>query len=282
VSNRWVVEEPQQMGLDAPIDRVDVNLVSGRVNLLGDDGPPRVDVTRVGRTPVIVEVVDRTLVVRHTRPPRFPGVLWWIGQLRRRFQVEVSIGVPRGTAAYLRLVGGDVVAAGLRESTEVDLTSGRITLMGLGGRTRAKVVSGPVEALGVDGDLTMKSVSGELVLADSAADRVEMSTVSGSVTCDLDNPHHRELRLHTTSGSVTVRVRADADLAVDLHTQSGQITSAFPQVGRLRRGARQDSHGVLGRGTGKLWATTVSGSIALLARPVDDAEPVDDEGETPE
>ncbi|GIF78249.1 DUF4097 family beta strand repeat-containing protein [Asanoa siamensis] len=276
MSNRWIVEEPRQIAVDAQIDRVDVNLVSGRINLVGDDGPARVDVTRAGRAPVIVEVVDRTLVVRHNRLPRFPAVLWWLGQLRRRFRVEVSIGVPRTTAAYLRLVDGNVVAAGLREDTEVDLTSGQVTLMGLGGRTRAKVVSGPVEALGVDGDLSLKTVSGELVLADSAADRVEMTTVSGAVTCDLDNPHHRELRLRTTSGSVTVRVRQDADLTVDLHTQSGQITSAFPQVSRQRHGARQDSRGVLGRGTGKLWATTVSGSIALLARPVDD------EGETPE
>jgi hypothetical protein len=275
VSNRWVVEEPRQISIDAPVDRVEVNLVSGRLNLVGDDGPARVDITRAGRTPVIVEVVDRTLVVRHNRLPRFPGVLWWLGQLRRRFRVEVSVAVPHDTAAYLRLVDGAVVAAGLRADTEVVLTSGRITLMGLGGRTRAKVVSGPVEALGVDGDLSMKTVSGELVLADSAADRVEMTTVSGAVTCDLDNPHHRELRLQTTSGSVTVRVREDADLTVDLHTQSGSITSAFPQVDHHQRGARHASRGVLGRGTGKLWATTVSGSIALLARPVDDG------GETP-
>jgi hypothetical protein len=273
VSNSWTVDEPRQIVIETPIERVDVNLVSGRVNLVGgDDGHARVDINRAGRTPVIVEVVDRTLVVRHNRLPRFPGVLWWLGQLRRRFRVDVSIGVPRSTAAYVRLVDGAVVAAGLRTDTEVDLTSGRITLMGLGGRTRAKVVSGPVEALGVDGDLSLKTVSGELILADSAADRVEMTTVSGSVTCDLDNAHHRELRLHTTSGSVTVRVREDADLAVDLHTQSGQITTAFHGLGAEKHGASQHRRGVLGPGTGKLWATTVSGSIALLARPVDDDE----------
>ncbi|SNT14268.1 Putative adhesin [Asanoa hainanensis] len=277
MSNAWTVEEPRRLDIDASVDRVDVNLVSGRVNLVGaDDGPARVDITRAGRTPVIVEVVDRTLVIRHHKMPRFPGVLWWIGQLRRRFRVEVSISVPRATGAYVRLVDGAVVVAGLRTDTDVDVTSGRVTLMGLGGRTRAKLVSGPVEALGVDGDLTLKTVSGELVLADSAADRVEMSTVSGSVTCDLDNPHHRELRLHATSGSVTVRVREDADLAVDLHTQSGQITSAFPRLAVERHGSSQHRRGHLGGGTGKLWATTVSGSIALLARPVDDG------GETPE
>ena len=277
VISSWTVGEPRQITLDTVVDQVDVNLIAGRVNVVGADGPARVDITRAGRAPIVVEVVDRRLVVRHERLPRFPGFMWWLGQLRRRFSVEVSVAVPTGTAAHIRLVEGAVVAAGLRADTDVDLTSGRITLMGLGGRTRAKVVSGPVEALGVDGDLSMKTISGELVLADSTAERVQATTVSGSITCDLDNPQHRELRLGTTSGSVTVRVRADSDLAVDLQTQSGQITSAFREIADTKYGSSHTSRGVLGQGAGKLWVTTVSGSIALLARPVDDEL----EGETP-
>ena len=38
-----------------------------------------------------------------------------------------------------------------------------------------------------------------------------------------------------------------------------------------RHGGRRDSQGVIGAGTGKLWADTTSGSIALLARPVEEA-----------
>src|SRR5687767_15648799 len=55
------------------------------------------------------------------------------------------------------------------------------------GSTSAKLTSGPVEALGVRGDLTVETVSGEVILADSAADRVRAQTVSGAITCDLDN-----------------------------------------------------------------------------------------------
>lgn len=283
MAGSWTIEEPTQLTVDGEVERVDVDLVSGRVNVVGADGPARVDVSRVGRTPLVVELVDGRLTVRYEKPPRFPAVMWWLGQMRRRVRVHVSIAVPHRAAAHVRLVEGPVVAAGLHTDTEVDVTSGRITLMGLRGRTRARLVSGPVEALGVEGDLGMKTVSGELVLADSSAERVQATTVSGSITCDLDNPRHRELRLGTTSGSVTVRVRADSDLAVDLHSQSGQITSAFREVGVARHGANRTARGVLGQGAGRLWVTTVSGSVALLARPVEDEELVDRarEGESP-
>ena len=137
------------------------------------------------------------------------------------------------------------------------------------GSTSAKLTSGPVEALGVRGDLTLETVSGEVILADSAADRVRAQTVSGAITCDLDNPRRSEIRLTTISGSITVRVRADSDLAVQLNTASGRITSGFPQL-RTSTFPLPSSEGVLGAGEGKLWASATSGSIALLARAVDD------------
>lgn len=271
----WTVESPQRLTLDEPVERLDVYLIAGRLNVVGTDGPARIEITTVGRKPITVEHHDGRLSVRHDRVPKWPSVLWWFLQLGRRFRVDISIAVPARAEADLRLVDGSVIASGLRESTHVDVTSGRVTLMGLGGRTMAKLVSGPVEALGVAGDLTMETISGELILADGAAERVYANTVSGAITCDLDNPRHSEIRLGTTSGSVTVRVREDSDLSVHLHTTSGRITSAFPQLGSGDgRSWSKDAQGVLGDGTcaGKLWASTTSGSIALLSRPAPDVE----------
>ncbi|KKJ99263.1 DUF4097 family beta strand repeat-containing protein [Micromonospora sp. HK10] len=270
----WTVDSPQQLTLDEPVTRLDVRLVSGRLNVVGADGPARVDITRVSRRPILVELRDGRLTVRHPRPARWPGVLWWLGQLGRRFRAEVSIAVPADVLADLHLIDGSLVASGLRRDTRVDVVSGQVTLMGLRGLTQAKVTSGPVEALGVHGDLNLETVSGELILADSAPERVRAHAVSGSITCDLDNPQGSEIRLSAISGSITVRVREDSDLSVHLHTTSGRITSGFPQVsaGQHGFGAVQDSHGVLGGGAGKLWASAISGSIALLARPVEDTD----------
>ncbi|MGC1213592.1 MAG: DUF4097 family beta strand repeat-containing protein [Micromonospora sp.] len=267
----WTVDSPQRLTLEGPVTRLDVRLITGRLNVVGTDGPARVDVTRVSRRPVIVEHRDGRLHVGHERHPRWPGFLWWFGQLGRRFRAEVSIAVPADVLADLRLIDGSLVASGLRRDTQVDVTSGQITLMGLRGRTAAKIISGPVEALGVAGDLTLETVSGEVILAESAASRVHAHTVSGAITCDLDNPRRSEIRLSAISGSITVRVRQDSDLTVQLHTTSGRITSGFPQVrGDAGLGSVKDSHGVLGAGEGKLWASATSGSVALLARPVDD------------
>ncbi|MEV0153155.1 DUF4097 family beta strand repeat-containing protein [Micromonospora sp. NPDC050686] len=272
----WTVEGPQRITLDEPVTVLDVSLISGRLNVVSTDGPARVDVTRVSSRPILVELRDGRLTVRHPRRPKWPGVLWWLGQLGRRFHADVSVAVPADVRADLGLVDGALVASGLRGQTRVDVTSGRITLMGLRGSTSARIVSGPVEALGVGGDLNLDTVSGEVILADSTADRVNASTVSGAITCDLDNPRGSDIRLTAISGSITVRVREDSDLAVRLMTTSGRITSGFPQLGGSGFPGVRDSHGVLGAGTGKLWASATSGSVALLSRPVAAAEDLEE------
>lgn len=276
----WTVEEPRRFSFDEPVISLVVHLIAGRLNVVGTDGPARVEIAAHGGKPIIVEHENGQLTVRHEIKKRWFGLEWWFGfgkkHFGKKYQADVSIAVPHGTRARLRVVSGAAIASGLRAETDVDVTSGRITLMGLGGRTVAKLVSGPVEALGIVGDLTMETVSGELVLADSPAQRVHARAISGSITCDLDNPRDSEIRLGTVSGEVTVRVREDSDLSVQLHTDSGRITSAFPE---LRSGDApswsKDVHGILGSGAGKLWANTTSGSISLLARPASDPEDVE-------
>ncbi|MEU4676821.1 DUF4097 family beta strand repeat-containing protein [Micromonospora sp. NPDC023737] len=269
----WTVDSPQRLSLDEPVSRLDVRLFSGRLNVVATDGPARVDITRVGRRPILVDHHDGRLSVRQERNWSWRDLFRWSGPFGHWARVDVSIAVPADVWADLRLVDGSLVASGLRRQTRADVTSGQITLMGLRGSTMAKIVSGPVEALGVGGDLHMETVSGEVILADSAAAQVRAQTVSGAITCDLDNPRSSEIRLHTISGSITVRVREDSDLAVRLHTTSGRITSGFQQVRTESTiGSVANSEGVLGTGDGKLWASATSGSIALLARPVDDEE----------
>ncbi|MFI6782782.1 DUF4097 family beta strand repeat-containing protein [Micromonospora sp. NPDC050276] len=264
----WTVDSPQRLTLDGPVVRLDVRLISGRLNVVATDGPTRIDVTQVGRRPVLIDHSDGGLTIRQERGRGWSDVVRFFRMMHRYPRVDVSIAVPADVLADLGLVAGSLVASGLRRQTAVHVTAGQITLMGLRGSTSAKITSGPVEALGVRGDLTLETVSGEVILADSAADRVRAQTVSGAITCDLDNPRGSEIRLTTISGSITVRVREDSDLAVQLNTASGRITSGFPQV-RTSAFPLPSSEGVLGAGEGKLWASATSGSIALLARAVD-------------
>src|SRR5262249_28502228 len=181
-----LIDSPQRLTLDEGVSHLDVWLVHGKVHVVGTDGPARVEVRRVGRKGLTVTQENGSLSVRHDAPtgPWLFG-LWWLG--RHNWTADVIIAVPPTVAASVTLMMGDAVAAGLRSGATVDVTSGSIAVMGLGGLVRTKTVSGSIQALGVSGDLSMETVSGEISLAGSSADRVHARTISGAVTCDLDN-----------------------------------------------------------------------------------------------
>ena len=72
------------------------------------------------------------------------------------------------------------------------------------------------------GEVDLETVSGEIVIAESTAERVYARTISGSITCDLDNPpFDTDVHLDTISGEITARVREDSDLDVHLTRSAG-------------------------------------------------------------
>jgi DUF4097 and DUF4098 domain-containing protein YvlB len=271
----WKIEQPERLSIDEEVKRLEVYLLHGRLNVVGTDGPARVEVSAIANRPLTVRLSGGTLSVANENIPKWPGLLWWI--FGRRFRVDVSIAVPREATATLNVVSGSAVVSALRAGADVDMTSGRITLLGLGGPVRAKVISGSIEALSIGGRVELETVSGEITVADATAQEVRVRTISGSITCDLDNPpSNGEIRLETTSGEITARVREDSDLRVRLHAISGRVTCAFPE---LNAGGAKSVSGVLGAGTGQLTANATSGNIALLRRPVEYDEVDPREGE---
>lgn len=265
------IASPTRLTLDEAVSQLDVWLVHGKVHVVGTDGPARIEVRRVGPKGITVTQANGALSLRHDVPRGiWPIGLWWLG--RRNWSVDVIIAVPPTTAASLTVVDGDVVASGLRHGTTVDVTSGSIAMMGLGGQVRAKTVSGSIEAVGVSGELTMQTVSGEISLAGSSAEQVYARTISGAITCDLDNPRAFVVHLDTVSGSITVRVPEDANLLVDLAAASGTVTSAFPQVPATNSMGRHIATGRIGAGTGRLRASAVSGTVSLLAGPASESD----------
>jgi hypothetical protein len=270
----WDITAPQRLDLDGDVTHLDVFLFGGRLNVVGTDAPPRVEVTRTSELRLTVSHENGRLAIRHDRVKPWPGPLaplWWWLRGRSRVGVDVSVAVPFDTVAVLQVIAGPVVVSGIRGSLTTECTSGRIALLGTRGPTRATMVSGPIEALGCGGDLALETVSGEITIGDSAARQVSAKTVSGSVTADLDNPpHDSRVTLETISGELTIRVREDSDLSVELSAIHGRVTSTFPELGTEGRWpGGQKVQGVLGKGTGKLTATAMSGSITLLRRPVD-------------
>ena len=269
----WLIDSPQRLTLDGEVTQLDVWFAQGKLRVVGTDGPARIEVTKVGRKGINVTQENGVLSVRHSIKPGWwhgSGAFWWFLGGRRNFTADAIIAVPPTVAASLTVVGGSVVASGLRQGVTVDVTSGSITVMGLGGAVRTKTVSGSIEAMGVSGDLMMETVSGEISLAESSAEQVHARTISGSVTCDLDNPFARDVHIDTVSGSITVRVPEDADLDVSLGATSGRVTSGFPQIRVSGLPGSHSAAGRIGTGSGTLRAFAVSGSVSLLARPSED------------
>jgi hypothetical protein len=271
----WLVDGPKRLTLDEAVSHLDVWFAHGKLHVVGTDGPARVEIRQVGAKGVTVTMEDGVLSLRHDVGKKWwqwAGPFWWFTSGRRNYTADAIIAVPPTVASSLTVIAGDVVVSGLRERATVDVTSGSIAVMGLGGVVRAKTVSGSIEAVGVAGDLSMETVSGEISLAESSADRVHARTISGAVTCDLDNPFARDVHIDTVSGSITVRVPEDADLAVSLGATSGGVTSAFAQIPARKGMGSHGASGRLGSGTGQLRAYAVSGSVSLLASPAGDRD----------
>jgi hypothetical protein len=270
----WTIHEPQTIALasDDGVTSININLAAGRLSVVGTDGPPRVEISRIASAPLHVDLTDGVLTVRNEGIAPWPGFLaaiWWWIHSARRFAADVSIAVPYETVCRLWVGVGSLVASTVHADVVADCVSGRMTLLGLDGTIRGKVVSGPIEALGCAGAITLETVSGEITLADSAASRVNAKTVSGSLTADLDNaPYDSQIHLETISGEITIRVREDSDLAVRLSAVGGRVTSDFPEFAVDRTWSGSIS-GTLGTGAGMLNAGAVNGNITLLRRPVD-------------
>jgi hypothetical protein len=275
----WKITEPERLVMDDEVKNLEVKLAAGRLNVVGAEGPARVEVTAIGERPVIVTIESGVLTVAQEFPRKWRGIFWWL--FSGMYKVDVSVVVPDTSLVGLNVVSGTVIASSLRNGADVDVTSGRITMLGIDGNVSGKIVSGSIEGLTLGGEVDLETVSGEIVVADSTARRVYARTISGSVTCDLDNPPaDTDVRLETVSGEIIVRVREDSDLRVNLNAVSGRVVNAFPELDQVTRGVVT---GRLGTGTGgRLGANATSGTISLLRRPVDDEEgrPVDDEEES--
>ncbi|HEX6873755.1 MAG TPA: DUF4097 family beta strand repeat-containing protein [Micromonosporaceae bacterium] len=267
----WKITQPERLTLDEQVTTLEVWLAHGRLRVIGTDGPARIEVTRLGRDGVEVNLADGLLAIRHALPPRgwrrFGGPFWWWFTGRHRFTADLTVAVPVTAVGALTVISGNVLVSGLRHGVTVDVTSGSITLTGLGGLVQATTTSGSIHARSVSGDLAMRTVSGEINLAESSAEHVVARTVSGSVTCDLDNPNARDVRVNTTSGEILVRLPRDVDLTVHLSATSGRVTSAFPEVRPSGTPGQRSAFGRLGSGAGTLHAAAVSGSVSLLAAP---------------
>ncbi|WP_405772992.1 DUF4097 family beta strand repeat-containing protein [Streptomyces sp. NBC_01538] len=274
-TSEWSVKEPGKLTFDLPVTGLHVRIVNGTVNVVGtDDGSARLEVSEIDGPPLLVTQEDGVLTVAYEDLP-WKGLLKWLDRKGWRRTAVVSLAVPADTRVEVGVVGAGAVVSGVNGPTVVKGVTGDTTLVGLSGPVRADTVSGSLEAQAVTGDLRFNSVSGDLTVVEGSGPSVRAESVSGSMIVDLDPEGPTDVQLTNVSGEIAIRLPHPADAEVEANTASGKISNAFDD---LRVHGQWGAHRVTGRlgaGTGKLRATTVSGSIALLRRPEQGDEPTD-------
>ncbi|MFF5250472.1 DUF4097 domain-containing protein [Streptomyces leeuwenhoekii] len=263
----WSVTEPVTLSFEEPPREVRVRIVDGTVNVVGtDEGPARLEVGEIEGPPLIVTEQDGTLTVAYEDLP-WKGFLKWLDPKGRRRSAVVSLAVPAHTHVEVGTVGAAAVVSGIRGRTEVRGVCGDTALVGLTGPVRADTVSGNVEAQALTGELRFHSVSGDLTVVE-AGSVVRADSVSGSMILDLDaSSRPTDVALTSVSGEIALRLPHPADAEVEAGTAGGTVSSAFEDLRVTGQWGTKRITGRLGAGNGRLKATTVSGSIALLRGP---------------
>ncbi|OIJ86025.1 DUF4097 family beta strand repeat-containing protein [Streptomyces colonosanans] len=274
--SEWSVAEPRKLTFDAPVTALHVRIVNGTVNVVGtDEGSTRLEVSEVEGPPLTVTQQDGTLTVAYDDLP-WKGFLKWLDRRGWRRSAVVSLAVPASTRVEVGVIGANAMVSGIDGSAEVKGVTGETTLVGLSGPIRATTVSGSVEAQGVAGELRLNSVSGDLTVIEGACPLVKADSVSGSIILDLDpTSGPTDARLTNVSGEIAIRLPHPVDAEVEANTASGAVSNAFEDLRMSGQWGAKRITGRLGGGNGRLQATTVSGSIALLRRPPTEDEPWD-------
>lgn len=270
------ISAPQKLEFDHPVDTLDVRIVNGTVNVVGTDDPgARVEVAEIHGPPLSVRRDGSRVEVVYEDLP-WKGFLKWLDRKGRHRHAVVTVSVPADARITVGVVGATAVVSGIRGGTAVRGVSGGTTLVGLTGDVRADTVSGNVETQALRGALRMNSVSGDLSVIDGGGTSVRADTVSGAMIIDLDHTARgADVHLNTVSGEIAVRLAEPADATVEASTAGGAVSTAFDELRVDGQWGAKRLTGRLGDGAGRLRATTVSGTVALLRRPSGDDDAAD-------
>ncbi|HEV2637513.1 MAG TPA: DUF4097 family beta strand repeat-containing protein [Actinocrinis sp.] len=276
---RWTVDQPDQLGFDGPVRGLKLAVGQGRINVIGTDGPPTLEVTRITGQPLNVQLTDGQLKVVHGEEGK-PNILGWLFSGRRQ-EVDLSLALPPDALVELNVVSGAVVVSNFHEQVAVRGVSGEITLAGVHGSARVNTVSGSITAEQVTGDIKVNAISGAITVIAGAGGRIDLNTVSGAVTVDLEDPMPSEVSLQCVSGALTIRLPYEPDVKVDLSTAHGRVATSFPDLTERGWHNTRQLTGQIGTGQSRLRGSTVSGAVTLLRRSAEDDYRSDFEDDIP-
>jgi DUF4097 and DUF4098 domain-containing protein YvlB len=168
--SRWTIAAPQRLSVDEPVERLDVRLISGRLNVVSIAVPPS--------TVATLNLVSGSLLA---------------SALRAGATVEVT--------------SGRVTLLGLAGRTWTKVVSGPVEALGVGGELSLETVSGElVLADSTAARVYAKTISGSITadLDNPPHDsQIHLETVSGEITARVREDSDLDVHLRALSGRVT-------------------------------------------------------------------------------
>ncbi|AEI12839.1 DUF4097 family beta strand repeat-containing protein [Cellulomonas gilvus] len=258
----WVVAGPQIIEVER-VDRLRVQLVGGRVDVVAHDEPvARIEVHSVDGRPLEIGLSDGELRVGYSFT-----LSGWDGFVERfrnfmdKDRADVHIAIPRSAAAKLGTVSADGLLVGVAEDSSVSTVSGSLVTDGTRGRLSVNTVNGEVVVRDHGGSLKANSVSGE-VAASGELSLVQANTVSGALSLDVTTGTS-SITASTVSGDVTVRLPAGRGVHVKAQSVSGRLVVDGEEFKGSSPGGRKVDMST-GDGACYVSANTVSGHVTVL------------------
>lgn len=168
-----------------------------------------------------------------------------------------------GSSLDLKSVSGDVFADAQTQDLNLHSVSGDVTFRGHAGRAELETVSGDIGATGLGDEVRVKTVSGDAELSGlENITRLEMQTVSGDLSVDIDSAKSPDIHVKSLSGEVKLMLPASVSAQITAKTFSGDINSDFGQVGE--DGKRLTA--TAGGGDGRVEVESFSGEVVIRRR----------------
>jgi hypothetical protein len=220
-------------------------------------------------------------------------------QAHRSNQRNVSVGVaytitaPQGTRINVSTFTGNIRVTGVKGELSLVSLSGDVRVLEGARVAKATSTSGNVEIRDLQSEVPLKasSTSGDITIAQSRAPRMELVSISGSVTIDnvqaeqigasstsgnlnIAFPFSKSGRydLNSLSGDVRIALLNDTGFELDANSFSGNVQSAVTLVERGtgteagRRGRVQRLRGRFGDGSALVEVETFSGNVIITKK----------------
>ncbi|MBB5790510.1 DUF4097 family beta strand repeat-containing protein [Jiangella mangrovi] len=212
----WITHSRESVTIDDPVDRVEIDVSSGRVEIVGSPS----DETRLDFSVksgwsrdggIDHAIVGRTLQVTGGCDSGMILGIWC--------ESDVTITVPASAVVTADASAGTLVVSGLAGSTVLESDAGSITVTDQRGSLTAHSDAGSVTVSGLDA---------EVAKVTSSAGEVSVSAVSAPMSLDAES----------SAGSVWVSVPDDVAYDVETDSAVGRETVSVDSVNGARHEIR--------------------------------------------